>query len=105
MSLDMGVDWTRVVFGEKARHVACQLTITRQNGRTPDGKPVYMVAGVVVGEIAHPEIDSCGMQLIVGDMIVRPRIEMTGPDHVGEGAQGMLTSDALFTDGWSKQLT
>lgn len=104
--LDMGVDWSKAMFGQNARHVAVRLALTRMGPVTNHGRQqqLYVVVGYVVGNAAHPDIDDCGMELIVGDMVIRPHREATGRNFIGSGAEAMLSSDALDPDAWDVQL-
>lgn len=95
------MDYTKVMFGIHAMHVPCQL-ILQDQGRTPDGRYLTLVAGVIATTeplLSEPAREArCMHELIVGDMVIRPHGKWASKKFQGYGIAGLLMGEAMFPE-------
>jgi hypothetical protein len=93
----------RAINGEHARRAAGWVVI-QDAGATDDGRPIYCVVGVMVGEFRHAEGMDCTHEMVHGEMTIRPQKAFAGNKYRGAGAAAILTSDAFNAENWEKRL-
>lgn len=99
--MDMGVNWTRVMFGDHALHVPVQMVV--QDAGRSGGLSFCSFVGFAPAELrsAFAVEHDYPQELIIGDLVIRARSRHTGRDHVGAGLSALVTSLAMEPDGWS----
>lgn len=104
--LDDGVNWSKVIFGQKAMHYAGRIVL-QDMGATGTGKHLTVVVGYLVsdGPIISEGARSLDSphELIVGDMVIRPHEKYSGKEFVGAGVETILTGGALDPENWSRR--
>lgn len=93
----------RAINGEHARRAAGWVVI-QDAGQTDDGRPIYCVVGVLVGELRHEEGKGCTHEMVHGEVTIRPQAAYAGNRYRGCGAAAILTSDAHAPENWDKRL-
>jgi hypothetical protein len=87
--LSMGVDYARVMFGENARHVPMFMYVQDAG----PGGVSFVGASALPAEVAHPLRYGSRRehQIIVGDMVVRPRTAVATDALQGYGLSALIT--------------
>ena len=93
----------RAINGENARHAAGWVVI-QDAGTTEDGRPIYGIVGVMVGELRHEEGKAHTHEMVQGEVVIRPKAAYSGDHYRGCGLSAIVTSDAFDPENWDKQL-
>lgn len=97
--LCLGVDYTRIMFGEQACRVPAWCYVQHQG----DGIVSFIGSSKVPGVNPLRYGSSRCHQFLVGELIVRPRLVVASDALTGEGLSGLLTSahdvDRMLSDG------
>jgi hypothetical protein len=93
----------QAINGQNARRGAGWVVI-QDAGTTNDGRPIYAVVGVAVGELRHEEGKGRTHEMVHGEVIIRPRAAYAGDKYKGAGAAGILTGNAYDPENWDQQI-
>jgi hypothetical protein len=92
--------YTRAIFGADAIRLPCQI-ILQESG--DDRQAITSFVGLMEGESRSENAirNDFPHELIIGEVIIRPREKYSGMNGVGKGLAGLAKSKHIFPGGWS----
>jgi hypothetical protein len=95
--------YIKAMFGENARHLPMQIIF--QDSGSQNGVALAAFVGMSPNGMSNAAREKgFTHELLVGDMVLRPRRTFGDNNHVGNGLAGLVTSGALFPHDWEYEL-